>query len=742
MHAKTALLLLVIASAMLQYGSHVANGDPSTPLTTEVTLYAHTDPSGRVLTLSANSTTRQAADVRDGLAFTLVPSLSAPLRTLGISVYVWLLSQSSVQGTLRVAVSEVVANSSAREIRSTSVTTGLPSTPYQVLVTMGLGGTNQTLASGSALRLEVQFSPVSVRPVPVSLLWDNPSAPTRVVLLVEAYPKISLRVTDATRRVATIFPVNETGMANLVGEASVEEPFGGANIANVSLRVTNSSGYPFIKDVPMKPASRVEVPLQLVYAVTMVIPQGRFNVTVSVLDITKRTFLRTREITVTPFHTLILFLIDPNKRPVPGLNVSLSAGGQLIDEVTTNSTGTAVARLPSSNAVGPITLRVLRNRVEIISYPIGFNLTSDSTSQIEVPLYDWTFVVRLETLNLPVSAARVDLYLNGEFLASNVTDRNGVAVFPRIPLGTYEVNVTSPLVPYYTKRFLNVTHTSDFKETTLELPILPTPVSEPAVLILGGIAVVAAFGAFAIAHRRTRGRRFKHVAELLGGTMPESAVVMIVGSSGSGKTLLLQNLLADTLRLGRRCVYVSNSELPSKIKDRLAKMGLEVEAYQGKNALRFVDAYSGGTGNVSSETHYVPSPRDLTALGIQITSCLEEVGGVGDVFFDSLAPIVAGGDPGQAFNFVQYYGARVVKSGGTFLYVASTALDSELLSRFEEASDCVLRTERCAGPGKVRGRLLVRKARGLQHQEGWIGFKITPSGRMEFTSLPADKQVV
>jgi KaiC/GvpD/RAD55 family RecA-like ATPase len=167
---------------------------------------------------------------------------------------------------------------------------------------------------------------------------------------------------------------------------------------------------------------------------------------------------------------------------------------------------------------------------------------------------------------------------------------------------------------------------------------------------------------------------------------------------------------------------------------------LEVEACQRENRLRFVDAYSGGTGIVSSEKHSVPSPRDLTALGIQITSCLEEVGGVGDVFFDSLAPIVAAGDSAQAFNFVQYYGARIVKSGGTLLYIASTALEPELLSRFEEASDCVLQTERYVGPHKIRGRLLVKKARGLQHQEDWVGFRIASNGRMDFISLPAEKR--
>ena len=731
MHPKTALLLLIIALAMLQSGLHAASGDP---LTIEVTLYAHTDPSakGRVLTLNANSTSRQAADVRDGIAFTLVPPLSAPLRMIGISVYIWLLSQSSVQGTLGATVSEVMANASAREIRSASVTLGLPSTPYQVILTMGLGGANQTLASGSALRFDVQFSPA--RSTPVSLLWDDPSTRTRLVLRVVVSPKVSLRVTDASGRASTIFPINETGMANLVAEAFVEEPFGGTNIAMVSLRVTNSSGYPLIKDSRMNLTSRVEFPLQLGYALPIAIPYGRFNVTVSVLDIAKRTFLATREITVTTFHTLILLLIDPQKRPVPGLNVSFLAAGQLIDEVTTNSTGTAVTRLPSSRVVGPITLRVRKDGVEILSREV--DLQSDSAFQLEAPLYDWTFVVRLQTLNLPVPAARVDLYLNGTFLASNATDGNGAAVFTRIPLGAYEVTVASSLA---SKRFLNVTHTPGPEETTLELPTLPPP-SESSILALSAAAVVVIFGAFALTRRRTRTRHFKHVAELLGGAIPQSAVIMIVGSSGSGKTLLLQNVLADTLRLGRRCVYVSNSELPSKIKDRLTKMGLEVGRYQDEGLLRFVDAYSGGTGEVSSEKHSVPSPRDLTALGIQITSCLEEVGGVGDVFFDSLAPIVAAGDSSQALNFLQHYGARIVKSGGTLLYVTSAALESELLNRFEEASDCVLQTEKYVGPRKIRGRLLIKKARGLQHREDWVGFRIASNGRMEFISLPAEKR--
>jgi KaiC/GvpD/RAD55 family RecA-like ATPase len=213
---------------------------------------------------------------------------------------------------------------------------------------------------------------------------------------------------------------------------------------------------------------------------------------------------------------------------------------------------------------------------------------------------------------------------------------------------------------------------------------------------------------------------------------------MIVGPSGSGKTLLLQNLLADYLRVGRRCVCVSNCELPSKVKERLGKMGLDVRKLQDANMLGFVDAYSGATGAVSSEKYSVPSTRDLTRLGIQLTSCLEELGEPADVFFDSLTPIVPTGAFEHGFDFIEYYGARTKNSGGTFLYIASTTIEPELLSRLEELADFVLQTDKYAGRGDIRGRLLVKKARDVQHEPGWVGFRIHSDGRMEFVSLPPE----
>ena len=327
------------------------------------------------------------------------------------------------------------------------------------------------------------------------------------------------------------------------------------------------------------------------------------------------------------------------------------------------------------------------------------------------------------------------LYINGTLMASNVTDANGIAHFVSLPPGTYEVTVTSA---FASGRFQNVTHVAESKNTMVKVSWLPIP--EGTLLIIAVLALLAVFGVIIVRRRRTRTRRFKHVGELLGGSVPRSVVMMIVGPSGSGKSLLLQNMVADSIEAGKSCVYISNSELPSKIREQLTKLGVKVQACEDQNKLRFIDAYSGETGGTSAEKHFVSSPRDLTALGIQLTSCIEALGGIADVFFDSVTPIAASDSSERGFDFVRYYSARTTKSGGTFAYAAATTLEPALLGRFEEASDCVLQVEKVQAAGKVRGRLLVKKARGLEHERGWVGFKITPKGRMEFVSLPAEKR--
>ena len=726
MRYPTVLLLLIAISAVLQPHVPIAAAQQ---VTTELTLYAHTDPSavqvgGRVLSLTGNATSRHSADFRDGLAFVLVPPLSASLRILGtISVYTWLQSSESLRGTLQVSISEVTANASVIEIRSASVTVGVSPNPFQVI--FGLGAVDHTLAVGSTLKLEARFT--TMRPVPVLLLWDDPVAATRVVFDAEALPRIMLSITDATGKASTVFPGNGNLTTGLVAKVSIEDPFHGANIRTVLLTVANSTAFLLVKDAPMNLTSGTERPFHLDYALPIAVPFGEFNVTVSVRDVAERKFLVSEEITVTRFYTLVLSLLDAQQRALSGLNVSALALGELVDEVATNSSGRATMRVPSSQAVGPILLRVRDRALVILSRSI--DVQSDSVVLLVADLTDWSLFVRLQGLGTPMANARADLYLNDTFVASATTDVNGAAHFTAVPPGQYEVTVSSLLA---SKRFANVTHSPEPEETVLELPIPP----DTTALLFGGIAIVVALAVFRTSRRKLR--RYRHLEELLGGTFPQSSLTMIVGPSGSGKSLLLQNILADFLRLGRRCVYVSNTELPSKIRERLARMGLDAKKFQSNKTLAFIDAYSGATGAASSEKYSVQSARDLTTLGVQLTGCLEELGESGNVFFDSLTSAVAPGALERGFDFIEYYGARTKNSGGTFLYVASTTIESQMISRLEELSDCVLQMEKYAGPRGIRGRLLVKKARDLEHERGWVGFRFRSDGRMEFVSLPTE----
>lgn len=724
------LLLFVAISAIVQPHIPIATAEQTT---TALTLYAHTDPSatsvgGRVLSILGNSTSHNSADVRDGLDFTLVPSLSNSLRLLGgISVRVWLLSHQSVRGTLTVGISEVAANASVTEIRSASVTVGLPSN-VNYNVQFGLGPVDYEVRAGSTLRFSVQFT--STTGVPVMLLWDDPFVSTRLVLHVESIPRISLKITDSSGKASTIFPENATGPVKLVAEVSVEDPFHGINVRMVSLNVTNSTRFDLITNATMNLTSTVEFPFRLDYALPMHVPSGLFNVTVGVRDLAGRTFVTTRQIAVTPFYELILMVVDPQRRPLPSLNVSLYAGDQLIDQGVTNSSGTTVTRVPSSRVVGPTTVTIWSKGTLILSSPV--DLTSDSVLQLTAEVYDWNIAVRLSTLGLPVPSATVSLHLNATLVASSVSDASGIAHFDSIPLRAYEITITSPLA---SGRFLNVTHSAEPSVTVLELQIPPS-----VLLMVAGLAILVASGVFVTTRYRMRRRRFENVAQLLGGSIPRSAVMMVVGPSGTGRSLLLQNILADAIEAGHACVYVSNSELPSKIREQLSRLGIKVQACEDQNRLRFIDAYSGEAGAVSREKHFVSSLKDLTTLGIQLTSCIEELGGVADVFFDLITPIVVSGDSERGFDFVRYYGARTTKPGGSFFYVATTTIDPTTLGRFEEASDCVLQVEKATGAGKIRGRLLVKKARGLEHERDWVGFKITSKGRIEFVSLPAEKR--
>ncbi len=65
--------------------------------------------------------------------------------------------------------------------------------------------------------------------------------------------------------------------------------------------------------------------------------------------------------------------------------------------------------------------------------------------------------------------------------------------------------------------------------------------------------------------------------ELVSGGLPEGSSTVLLGGSGTGKSLLAAHFAAEGARRGEPCVYLSFQELPSALVERAAGVGLELE---------------------------------------------------------------------------------------------------------------------------------------------------------------------
>src|SRR5260370_41648850 len=97
-------------------------------------------------------------------------------------------------------------------------------------------------------------------------------------------------------------------------------------------------------------------------------------------------------------------------------------------------------------------------------------------------------------------------------------------------------------------------------------------------------------------------------------------MVKVEEKTGSGKKLLLEQLMREDLRKGRPCVFVSTGEFPDNIRSNMKTMGADVGGYEQKGLLTFVDGYSAEAGQNSKEKGAIASLGDPTTLGIKMTA--------------------------------------------------------------------------------------------------------------------------
>jgi len=254
---------------------------------------------------------------------------------------------------------------------------------------------------------------------------------------------------------------------------------------------------------------------------------------------------------------------------------------------------------------------------------------------------------------------------------------------------------------------------------------IPFPYNLLPYFVVAGIGGIGAVGGVVYYRRRSKSylAPFGHFNTLTAGEL-DGGTVSIEGNTGSGKTILSEQLMFEDLKRGKPCVFVSTGDFPSNVRSGMKSMGLDVRGYEQSGLLTFVDGYSAEAGQESAEKFSVPSIGDLTTLGIKISSSLPPQSKGASLYFDSLVPLASKTKPESIVSFVQSIGAKMRGIGGKAVFTLSPSVDPMVQKQLEDMSDCVVQMEAFEERGVRRRRLKIAKLRARRHQEGWNVFAI------------------
>ncbi|PTD93846.1 ATPase [archaeon SCG-AAA382B04] len=217
---------------------------------------------------------------------------------------------------------------------------------------------------------------------------------------------------------------------------------------------------------------------------------------------------------------------------------------------------------------------------------------------------------------------------------------------------------------------------------------------------------------------------------VLYGGIPSGSVVLISGSSGTGKTILgTQFLIRGAEEQRERGMFVSLDERPSNLREDFKDIGFEIESLEKKDDLIMLDAASPKVGLVSDEEY-------VARFGLEVDSLLNDISRIHNekdvdrIVIDSL-PLIA-------FRTEEGVGTTIYRLMSLLNELDSTALvitereeGSAKISRYGveqyAARGVILLNTRMVG-NEMRRNLLIKKIRGGDHDRRRYPFEISKGG--------------
>ena len=209
--------------------------------------------------------------------------------------------------------------------------------------------------------------------------------------------------------------------------------------------------------------------------------------------------------------------------------------------------------------------------------------------------------------------------------------------------------------------------------------------------------------------------------------LPEGRTYMLLGDSGSGKSIFICKLMDIALRNGKPCVFLALDELPRQLRRSMDNMVEGIEENEKSGLLKFVDCYSCMGGVKSEEKYHLDTPGDLNALALLLSKLLVRSEGQppASLFIDSLTTLFAHGNADAILKFLYSMSAKLRSEGGSlFFSLSGGAVPHETQKKLEQLADGLVEFKVEETPGWVRRYYRFSKVRGTLYFDTWLPFFI------------------